>query len=159
MIFSNLSTLRTVGHARMLNFLHPEQSEMKQSSAKWAFKESCALLHPYQHLIKIPQDYCFFSNIFLSACVCAKLLQSCLTLCNPMDSSPLGFSVHGNSPGKNIGVGCHALLQVFFPTQESNSSLLCLPHCQVGFLTTSTTWEALYFGVVLFKNILFPFSG
>ena len=130
MIFSNLSTLRTVGHARMLNFLHPEQSEMKQSSAKWAFKESCALLHPYQHLIKIPQDYCFFSNIFLSACVCAKLLQSCLTLCNPMDSSPLGFSVHGNSPGKNNGVGCHALLQGTFQTREQ-TRLLRLLHWQV----------------------------
>ena len=28
-------------------------------------------------------------------CVCAKLLQSCLTLCNPMDCSPPGSSVHG----------------------------------------------------------------
>ena len=26
--------------------------------------------------------------------VCAKSLQSCLTLCNPMDCSPPGFSVH-----------------------------------------------------------------
>ena len=37
--------------------------------------------------------------------------QSCPTLCNPMDSSPPDSSVHGNSPGKNTGVGCHALLQ------------------------------------------------
>ena len=28
-------------------------------------------------------------------CVCAKLLQLCLTLCNPMDCSPPGSSVHG----------------------------------------------------------------
>ena len=28
-------------------------------------------------------------------CVCAKLLQSCLTLCDPMDCSPPGSSVHG----------------------------------------------------------------
>ena len=27
--------------------------------------------------------------------VCAQLLQSCLTLCSPMDCSPLGSSVHG----------------------------------------------------------------
>ena len=40
----------------------------------------------------------------------AKLLQSCPTLCNPMDCSPPGASVHGNSPGKNTGVGCRALL-------------------------------------------------
>ena len=28
-------------------------------------------------------------------CVCAKLLQSCLTLCNPVDCSPPGSSIHG----------------------------------------------------------------
>ena len=28
-------------------------------------------------------------------CVHAKLLQSCLTLCDPVDSSLLGSSVHG----------------------------------------------------------------
>ena len=38
---------------------------------------------------------------------CAKL---CLTLCDPMDCSPPGSSVHGDSPGKNTGVGCHARL-------------------------------------------------
>jgi len=32
-----------------------------------------------------------------------------------MDCSPPGFSVHGDSPGKNSGVGCHALLQGIFP--------------------------------------------
>ena len=40
--------------------------------------------------------------------------QSCPTLCNLP-----GSSVHGNSPGKNTGVGCHALLQGIFPTQRS----------------------------------------
>ena len=38
-------------------------------------------------------------------------LQSCLTLCNPMDCRPLGFSIHEDSPSNNTGVGCHALLQ------------------------------------------------
>ena len=28
-------------------------------------------------------------------CMCAKSLQPCLTLCNPIDGSPLGSSVHG----------------------------------------------------------------
>ena len=31
--------------------------------------------------------------------------QSCPPLCDPMDCSPQGSSVHGNSPGKNTGVG------------------------------------------------------
>ena len=58
-------------------------------------------------------------------CVCL-VVQSCLILCDPIDCSLPGVSVHGNSPGKNIGMGCHALLQGIFPTQELNSGLL---HC------------------------------
>ena len=59
-------------------------------------------------------------------CVCLAA-QSCLTLWDPMDCSPPGSSVHGDSPGKNIGVGCHALLQGIFPTQGLNPGL---PHCR-----------------------------
>ena len=36
-----------------------------------------------------------FSTFSDSMYVCAKLLQLCPTLCNPMDCSPLGSSVHG----------------------------------------------------------------
>ena len=60
------------------------------------------------------------------ACVCAKSLQSCLALCDPMDYSPPGSSVHGDSPGKNAGVGCHALLQGIFVTQGLNPRLFRL---------------------------------
>ena len=38
----------------------------------------------------------------------------------PMDCSLPGSSVHGDSPGKNTGVGCHALLQGIFPNQGPN---------------------------------------
>ena len=48
----------------------------------------------------------------------------CPTLCNPMDYSPPGSSVHGDSPGKNTKVGGHVLLQGIFSTQGSNSGLL-----------------------------------
>ena len=40
--------------------------------------------------------------------VCS-VAQLCPTLCDPMDCSPSGSSVHGDSPGKNTGVGCHVL--------------------------------------------------
>ena len=33
--------------------------------------------------------------VCVCVCVCGKLLQSCLTLRNPMDHSSLGSSVHG----------------------------------------------------------------
>ena len=44
-----------------------------------------------------------------------------------MDCSPPGSSVHGDSPGKNTGVGCHALLQGIFLTQGSKPGLPHLP--------------------------------
>ena len=56
-----------------------------------------------------------------------KVTQPCPTLCDPMDCSPVGYSVHGGSPCKDTGVGCHALLQGIFPTQGSNPGLL---HCR-----------------------------
>ena len=44
-----------------------------------------------------------------------------------MDCNPPGSFIHGDSPGKNTGVGCHAFLQGIFPTQELNWGLL---HCR-----------------------------
>ena len=60
-----------------------------------------------------------------SSCMCAYRLSRfshLLTLCDPRHCSPW------NSPGKNAGVGCHALLQGIFPTQGWNLHLLCLLH-------------------------------
>ena len=56
------------------------------------------------------------------------------TLCNSMDCTLPGSSVHGDSPGQNTGVGCHALLQGIFPTQGSNLPFLCLLYWQVSSL-------------------------
>ena len=41
--------------------------------------------------------------------------QSCPTLCDPMDCSSSGSSIHRDSPGKKSGVGGHALLQGNLP--------------------------------------------
>ena len=51
--------------------------------------------------------------------------QSCLTLCNPTDCSPPGSSVHGDSPGKNTGVGCYFLLQCMKVKSESEVTQSC----------------------------------
>ena len=50
--------------------------------------------------------------------------QLCLTLYDPINCSPPGPSVHEDSPGKNIGVVCHALLQEIFLTQGLNPRFL-----------------------------------
>ena len=64
----------------------------------------------------------------------AKSIQSCLTLCDPMDCSLPGFSIHEDSPGKNTGVDCHALHQGIFLTLGLSPCLLCLLHWQTGSL-------------------------
>ena len=58
--------------------------------------------------------------------MCAKSLQSCLPLCDPMDCSLCPCEC----PGKNTGMGCHVLLQGIFPTQGMNPILLCLLNWQ-----------------------------
>ena len=60
----------------------------------------------------------------------AKLLQLCPTLCDPMDCSLPGSSIHRDSPGKNTEVGFHDFLQGIVPTQGSNPCLLHILHWQ-----------------------------
>ena len=59
-----------------------------------------------------------------------------------MDCSPPGSSVRGDSPGKNTGVGHHALLQGIF-SKGSNPCLLCLLYLAGRFFTSSASCEAL----------------
>ena len=61
------------------------------------------------------------------AAVLCLVSQSGPILCDPRDCSPQRSSVHGDSLGKNTGVGCHALLQGIFPTQGLNPGI---PHCR-----------------------------
>ena len=78
--------------------------------------------------MKIPTLLIRSSTLKFSFVVVLCLVtQSCLMFCDLTDCSPPGSSVHGDSPGKNIGVGCHALLQRIFPTQGLSPDL---PNCK-----------------------------
>ena len=59
-----------------------------------------------------------YTNLNIAAAA-AKSLQSCLTLCDPIDGSPPGSPRPWDSPGKNTGVGCHFLLQCMKVKSES----------------------------------------
>ena len=84
--------------------------------------------------------------------------QLCLILCDPMDCSPPGSWVHGDSPGKNTGVGCHFLLHGIFPAQGSNPGLLCFLHCrQILYLLSYCRSPP--FLAESFKLIYLPFGG
>ena len=51
-----------------------------------------------------------------AAAAAAKSLQSCPTLCDPVDCSPPGSSVSGILQA--TGAGCHALLQEIFGPKD-----------------------------------------
>ena len=58
---------------------------------------------------------------------CAESLSHVQLFSVPWTVSSPGSSVHEDSPGKNVRVGCHALLQGILPTRGSNPGLL---HCR-----------------------------
>ena len=79
-----------------------------------------------QALYKIYTEENYCEVYIFSLLVHAKSLQSCLTLCDPMDCSLPGSSIRGILQARTR-VGCHALLQGIFPTQGLNLGLV---HCR-----------------------------
>ena len=68
------------------------------------------------------------SHIVHAKCIpaaTAKSLQSCPTLCNPIDGSPPGPPVPGILQAKNTGVCCHFLLQCMKVKSESEVAQSC----------------------------------
>ena len=59
----------------------------------------------------------------LTICVCSAS-ESYWTLCDIIDCSPPGSSVHGIFLARILDRGCHFLLQGIFPIQGSNLHLL-----------------------------------
>ena len=99
----------------------------------WASRDKkwLTLMRPDCQSLTFLQKFLLFWKNLATYLVCACmhspwLSQSCPTLCDPVDCSPPSSSIHGDSPGKNTGVGWHDLLPGIFPTQGSNPGLL---HC------------------------------
>ena len=89
-----------------------------------------------------------------SALCCAKLLQLCLNLCNPMDRSPPDFSVH-----EILQAGI--LESVPRPSSRGPSQprdwtcvSLCLLHWQAGFFVfaISATWKTALFSILCYNG-------
>ena len=64
----------------------------------------------------------------MHACVCAQLL-SCVQLCDPMDCSPPGSSVHGILQARTLEWGAISSERIFW-THGSKPRLLRLLHWQ-----------------------------
>ena len=92
--------------------------------------------------------------VCVCVCVCVCLVTSVmLDSLRPHGLQPTRFLCSWDSPGKNSGVGCHALLQKSFLTQGSNWHLLHLPALAGWFFTTSSTWEAPGIALLLLETI------
>ena len=98
----------------------------------------------------------FLFHIICHVCLLSiytKQLQSCPTLCDPMDCILPGSSVHGDSPGKNIGVDSHSLLQGGLPDSEIEPKSLAL---QADSLPSELPGKPSYTTINLFKSFTFP---
>ena len=69
-----------------------------------------------------PPSCSYYSSVGFPLWTPHLVSQGCPTLCNSVDCTPQSSSVHGDSPGKDTGVGCavgcHAFLQGIFPIQD-----------------------------------------
>ena len=85
-----------------------------------------------------------FSLVWLFVNPCLTVYEPARLLC-PWDS-----------PGKNTGMGCYALLQGIFPTQEWNPCLLCLLHWKAGSLPPKPSGRLIMNGPI--QNRAFTFK-
>ena len=108
--------LQRVGHNTLSN-----------GSYNFSYSRTTILLSIVAVPIYIPTNSVggFPSLHILSAAAAAYLLQSCPTLCDPIDGSPPGSHHPWDSPGKNSGVGCHFLLQCMKVKSESEVAQSC----------------------------------
>ena len=79
----------------------------------------------------------------MCVCVCS-VAQSCLTLCNCMDCSHPGSSVHGIFQARILG-GSPSPPPGHLPNPGIKLVSLMFPALRSGSFTTSTTWEGILF--------------
>ena len=103
----------------------------------WSFSFSISLSNEYSGLISLKIDWFDLLNYprdsqesspaphSIAAAAAAKSLQSCPTLCDPIDRQPIRLPHPWDSPGKNTGVGGRFLLQCMKVKSEREVAQLC----------------------------------
>ena len=93
---------------------------------------------------------CVCVCVSVSVCGCCLVAKKCPTLCDSMDCSLPGSSVHGISQA-HTGEGCHFLLEGIFLTQGSNPHLL---HWQAVSLPLSLQGSWVYIHLYLYIEMI-----
>ena len=88
-----------------------------------AFLDSCPVLLFLEFVISF-QD---ILKMYMCACSVTSIVSNSL---RPHGLEPTRLLCPWYSPGKNIGMGCHTLLQRIFLTQRLRPHLLCLLPCR-----------------------------
>ena len=114
------------------------------------FKRAPFQMFSFRWCIK-PINYLLSAQKYPCTALLCLVTQLFMTLCDLMECSPPGSSVHGDSPGKNTGLGCYALLQGIFPTQASNPGL---PHWR-QILYHPSQLDCLYFASELYNFLMY----
>ena len=113
----------------------PDPDKDSASTPGWSYAEESVCYSICSSVIKANGRYSwtlkstFFPSLFTYA-------QLCLTLCNPMDCSPSGSSLHGIFQARILKQRCHFLHQGIFPTQGLNPCLES-PELAGRFFTTA----------------------
>ena len=94
-----IPSLHLTSATQALSHLHSRELPTTEPSSAWESSSSSP-----------------FKNSQLPFALCL-VTQLCPTLCDPMDCRLPSCSAHGNSSGRNTGVGCCVLLQGIFLTQ------------------------------------------
>ena len=93
-----------------------------------------------------------------SVCVHAKSLQSCPTLCNPMDCSPPGSSVHGILHARVLEWVAMPSSKGILPTRRLNLHLFHLLRWQAGSLPIAPPGKPFKIKIWLLLLLLSRFS-
>ena len=135
-----------MGRLHILNLFHlryeaPVASRDSCFSSKMFWSKDTLFLHTLH-----------WPELVIWSCRHAKFLQLSLTFWDSMDCiQPARLLYPWASPGKNTGVGHHALFQRIFSTQGLNLHLFCLLH-----------WQTIlfYFNLILFflKSLMITLS-
>ena len=119
-------------------FLNCESSKWTWDQHNQSKRPSHKLRNTKSHSTNTRWAETLYIHTYIHIYIYIMCVQSQLSLCSPVDYGPSRLVCPWNFPGKNIGTGCHFLLQGIFLTQESNPHLLSL---LLRFFTTNTTWE------------------